>query len=365
VPRVNPPRTAPVAHAPARPSLAVRPQRPESPPGIALILAIAVLILAVLNLNIPYYAITPGPALDVFELIDIDGAETKKVDGQLLLTTVSLHPINIAEAIRGVFDEDYEVFSRSTFIPKGETEQDADLRSTEQMTESQQNAAAAALSFLKYPVKVTPLGVRVTELAETAPARDVLRRGDLIVGADTASVKKAEELVARIKAHKVGEDIVLKVKRGSQTLTVKTRTIARDGDINDPIIGVILETAPKIELPLAVDIDNPYDIGGPSAGLMFALGIVDLLDGSDLAKGRTVAGTGEIAPDGKVSPVGGVNQKVAGALHSEADIFLVPSIELGDACRRAHDMPVYAVDTLADAVRVLRDPAYAERRSCP
>lgn len=339
-------------------------RKPATPSGAALLAAILILIVSIFHLDIPYFAITPGPAIDVVELIEIGGAKTKPVSGRLLLTTVSLHQIKVAEAIRGWFDSSYEVLSWSTIIPSGETEKDADQRSSVQMQESHEHAAAAALSFLGYEVKKTWLGARVRDLAVGAPAEAVLRRGDIIVGADSKSVKRAEDLVAAIKRHKVGDHVVLKVKRGQSTLTVKTKTMARAEDPSEPIIGVVLDTVPRVDLPLAVQIDS-LDIGGPSAGLMYALGIVDLLDSADLARGRTVAGTGEISVEGVVKPVGGVTQKIAGAKKAGADIFLVPASELEAACASADDLEVYAVAALADAVRVLRDAQFAAGRACP
>lgn len=337
--------------------------RPAAPSGAALIAAFAILVIAIFNLHIPYFAITPGPAVNVVDLIDINGVRTKKVTGPLMLTTVSLHPIKVAEGIRGWFDSSYEVLSRSAIIPAGETEEQADERSTNQMTESHDHAAAAALSFLGYDVKVTQLGARVRELDEGAPAREVLRRGDVIIGADDSGVRRAEDLVGVIKRHKVGDSIVLKVKRGPRTLTVKTRTMARPDAPAEPVIGVFLDTVPRVELPLAIDIDS-LDIGGPSAGLMYALGIVDLLDASDLAHGRTIAGTGEISVEGEVGAVGGITQKIAGARRQDAVLFLVPANELGEACARAGDMQVVGVAHLADAVRALKDPSFAKARSC-
>ena len=358
--------TSATSHASTPRSARVAPARPgqNTPSGAALLAAVLIAIVAVINLNIPYFAITPGPAIDVVPLIDIEGAATKPVSGKLLLTTVSLHDITVAEAIRSWFDENYEVLSRSAIIPSGETEEEAEQRSTEQMSESHEHAAAAALSFLGYAVKITSLGARVREVEAQAPARLVLRRGDVIIGADAASVKRTEDLVGVIRSHEVGDEIVLKVMRGDEELTVKTKTVGREEEPAEPKIGVVLDTVPRIELPLAINIESG-DIGGPSAGLMYALGIVDLLDGSDLAHGRSVAGTGEISVDGTVMPVGGVTQKIAGARRQRADLFLVPAVELAEACSRAGDMEVYAVEHLSDAVRVLRDPAFAEKRSCP
>lgn len=339
-----------------------RRSRPGSPPGAALIAAVAVSIVAAFNLNIPYFAITPGPAIDVVELIDISSVETDSVSGRLMLTTVSLKKIRVAEAIRSWFDESYEVLSRSAIVPPGESDSEAEQRSVLQMRQSHENAAAAALAHLGYQVKVTHLGVRVSDFDTQAPAREVLRRGDIIVRADAAVVQRREDLNEVVSNHRIGDQVVLEVVRGDETLTLETTTVEREGE---PRIGVFLDAVPSVELPVAIDIDS-RQIGGPSAGLMYALGIVDLLDSSDLARQRAIAGTGEITLEGEVLPVGGIRQKLAGAADQGAEIFLIPAAEHEQACALASgDLDVYAVSDLRDAVRILSDPGYATERSCP
>lgn len=334
----------------------------QVPGGLAVISAIAILIVAVFNLEIPYFAITPGPAPDVIELIDISGAETQPVTGHLLLTTVSLKEIRVAEAIRGWFDSDYEIVSKSAIIPNGESVRDAERKTSEQMDESQEHAAAAALALLGYEVKITPVGARVIGVQPDSPALKVLHPGDVIVGADATPIHREEELRTVIRRHKVGEWIALKVRRGTSELAVRTKTIGNQDDPTKPVIGVFLQNVPLVKLPLAIDIES-LGIGGPSAGLMYALGIVDLLDSSDLAKGRTVAGTGAISLDGTVEPVGGIRQKIAGARHEGAELFIAPLVELREACSRAGDMPIIGVQHLKDAVAALKGaPVPAERR---
>ena len=346
------------------PTLAnARKQRQPVPGGAAIIAAVAIVIIAVFQLQIPYFAITPGPAPDVLRLIDISGVRTKPVTGHLLLTTVSLHEVRVAEAIRGWFDSNYEIVSRSAIIPSGETVQDAEQRTTLQMDESQEHAAAAALALLGYEVKITPIGARVAELVPGAPATKVLHRGDLIVGADAAQIRKSEELKAIISRHKVGDEITLKIVRGSDRITLKTKTAGNPEDPTKPIIGVLLDNVPSVKLPLAVDIES-LGIGGPSAGLMYALGIVDLLDSSDLTHGRTIAGTGAITIDGTVQPVGGIRQKVGAARSAGAQLFVAPLVELRDACSRAGDLPVIGVEHLKDAVAALRGTPVPPERMC-
>jgi PDZ domain-containing protein len=212
-------------------------------------------------------------------------------------------------------------------------------------------------------VKITSIGTRVVELSAGAPAETVLRRNDVIVGADESPIHKGEELRAVLARHKVGDTVVLKIRRGSSDVTVRTKTIGDPQDPTRAIIGVGLIDVPRVTLPLAVDIES-LGIGGPSAGLMYALGIVELLDSTDMTKGRTIAGTGAIELNGVVQQVGGVRQKVVAARGAGAELFIVPLAELKEACVRAGDMPVVGVQNLMDAVATLRGAKVPAARTC-
>jgi PDZ domain-containing protein len=324
----------------------------DHPHGVVALLAAGIAIFAILLLSVPYYSIAPGPAEDVFRLIEIDGASTTRANGRLLLTTVSLQEIQVADMIRSWFDDSYEIVSRSAVVPPGETDEDAARRTLEQMDESQLLASAAALKFLGYDVPVTNSGVRVQNVLQDTPAAASLERGDVIVGVDGRSITKIEEFVADINRHKVGDDVVLEVLRGDRKVSVKTKTVGRPENPVEPIIGIEPGDVAQPNLPLAIEIES-LGIGGPSAGLMYALGVVDLLDQRDLVSGRTIAGAGEISIDGTVTPVGGIRQKIDGAKHVGAEIFLVPDGQRGEACRVAGDLRVVVVNSLEQAVKKL------------
>jgi PDZ domain-containing protein len=212
-------------------------------------------------------------------------------------------------------------------------------------------------------VKITDVGTRVVDLVAGGPAAKVLKRDDVIVSADTSPIHKGEDLRTVLAHHKVGDAVVLKILRGSAAVTVRTKTVGNPEDPTRPIIGVVLTDVPRVTLPLAVDIES-LGIGGPSAGLMYALGIVELLDSSDMTKGRTIAGTGAIDLHGVVQQVGGVRQKVAAARGAGAELFIVPLAELAEACTRAGDMPVVGVQNLKDAVGTLRGAKVPAGRTC-
>jgi PDZ domain-containing protein len=248
-------------------------------------------------------------------------------------------------------------------VPPGQTSNDVQTHTTQEMSESQIFAAAAALRYLGYPVRTDPAGASVEDVTENAPAASVLHLGDTIVGIDGVTVRTSEDFRRAVLRHKVGETVSIKVMRGTQTIVVQTKTIPRPEAPDQPIVGVLLSDVPQVHLPVAVRIDS-LGIGGPSAGMMFAIGIIDLLSRTDIAHGRIIAGTGEITVDGQVRPVGGVQEKVAGAKHAHAQLFIVPTAESHEACAVRGDLPVYAVDTLKEAIQVLTDPRVAKTHAC-
>ncbi|MGH2758399.1 MAG: YlbL family protein [Actinomycetota bacterium] len=331
--------------------------------GAAALAATLILIVAILGVRVPYFALTPGPAQDVGRLIQIDGAKTTPVNGQLLLTTVSLHEIRVVEAVRGWFDPSIAVLSRSAIIPADSSEEEVEQRTNAQMEESHVLAGAAALDLLGYDVEIEPSGVRISAIDEDVPASEILRRGDVVVGVDGQPITQDEQLRAAVRRHRVGDVIGLRVLRGADTVDVSTTTVGLPEDPSIPAIGVHVETVPRVRLPLAIDIDS-LGIGGPSAGLIFAVGIYDLLDAADLTRGRVIAGTGEISIEGDVGPVGGIRQKVESARRQGAHLFVVPLAELDQACSVAKEMAVVGVEDLKQTIDVLRGSAGAAVRTC-
>lgn len=334
--------------------------RPSGPRRLFALVPAATLILALGNVNVPYFGVSPGPTRDVAGLIDIEGADTFPSEGRIFLTTVNLGPLRLGQVIRAWFDDSVEVIDRDLIIPPGQSPQQVDDENTRQMQESQAFAAAAALRLLGYDVKVTGSGARVLSVAIDVPAADVLRAGDVIVRADGTRVTRSEELVAVISRRKVGDEIPLRVKREGDEVELTVRTVERPDSDGEPVVGIVIETAiSDIELPLEIMIDSGR-IGGPSAGLMFALGIIDTLREDDITHGRTVAGTGVISPEGIVGAVGGVEQKVVAAQRAEADLFLVPIDEVEQACEVADRITVIGIRTLEQALGALAAPESAE-----
>jgi PDZ domain-containing protein len=220
------------------------------------------------------------------------------------------------------------------------------------MDRSEEVAAAVALRELGYDVTAEPAGALVAAVAAGAPADGKIQPTDVIVGVDGSPVKTPDDLRRLIAEHKPGEHVKLRVRSGGATRETSVGTVASPEEPKRPIIGVQVEQSADIELPVKVDIDLG-GVGGPSAGLAFALDVVEELRGN-VDHGLKVAATGEIQLDGAISPVGGIKQKVIGARRSGADVFLVPAGDNArEARRHAGDLRVIPVDNFRQALQAL------------
>ncbi len=305
--------------------------------------------------QIPYYSLGPGPAKDVSLLISVDGERTYPSAGSFFLTTVqvSSRPLTLFEALSGWLDPAVSLVKKELIVTPGLNDQQQDqLINALDMEQSKYSAVIAALHAVGIetpPVK----GVHVIAVAQGFPAAAALKPGDVIVTANGVAVRDVRTLVERIQSKPVGTKHTFEVLRGRERVAVSLRTIASPitGDRKVPIIGAAL--GPAFRLPLGVTLDS-QNIGGPSAGLAFALTIADVLIPEDLTRGHRVAVTGTIAIDGTVGLVGGVEFKVRAADHEGADVFLVPKAEVAEASAVDSDVMVIGVETLAEAIEALR-----------
>jgi len=220
------------------------------------------------------------------------------------------------------------------------------------MDRSEEIAAAVALRELGYKVEAKPQGALIVAVAGDAPASGKLQPTEVIVAVDGVPVSTPEDLRTQIAKRKPGEKVRLRVRAGGATRTVEVATIESPQEPGRPIVGIQVEQAAEIKLPLQVKIDLG-GVGGPSAGLAFALDVVEELRG-DVDRGLRVAATGELELDGAVAPIGGIKQKVIGARRSGVDVFLVPAGDNAEEARRhAGDLRVVAVESFRQALRVL------------
>ena len=248
--------------------------------------------------------------------------------------------------------EGSDVYPEHALLPSGTTEAERDHQNAIDMEESEKIASAVALKTLGYDVKIEPVGLRVATVFSDGPAAGRLKPYDTIVAVDDKRVLTTDELRAEIGKRQPGEPVELTVERNGKSVDVTVPTIASPENPPRPIVGIEVGQKANIELPIDVDIDLG-DVGGPSAGLPFALEVARML-GKNVAHGCEVAATGELALDGTVLPIGGVKQKTIGARRTGVDVFLVPvGDNAKDARKYAGDLPVIPVNSYQQALRKL------------
>lgn len=310
----------------------------------------ALLSIGVLAAPIPYVVLGPGPTVNTLgkekdkEVIQVTGQATSTSAGQLRLTTVGVQPdVKLLAAIAGWFSDDEAVVPRELIYPPGQTEEQVDERNAEDFAASQTSAETAALRELGYPVLVTVKAVR-----EDGPSAGALRAGDVITSVNGKPVTSAGTLTELIRAEPVGSQLAIGYQRDGASGTAPVTSREDDGQ---PRIGVEIEQRQPHPFELKIDL---ADIGGPSAGLMFALGIIDKIKPEDLTGGKIIAGTGTIDDEGRVGPIGGIPQKLVGAREADADAFLVPADNCAEAVRNPQPgLPMYRVGSLDEALAAL------------
>ena len=237
-------------------------------------------------------------------------------------------------------------------VPPGVSDQAVRRADLRQMSISQQVAAAVALRRLGYHVVAQPSGVIVDVVEVGSHAIGKLEPADVIVSVNSAPTLTITSLRAQLARVHPGGNVTLVVHRGGKAVTVTVATIADPSEPSRTIIGFQPEQAADIKLPVRVQISSG-DIGGPSAGLAFALEVMEKL-GRDVDHGYRVAATGEMLLDGTVAPIGGVKQKTIGAREANADVFLVPAGDNATQARRyAHGLRIIAVQSFPQALRAL------------
>jgi len=242
--------------------------------------------------------------------------------------------------------------SEKELLPPGTSENERDRQNFVDMERSEQIASAVALEALGYDVVARPRGALVVGVSSDVPAAAKLEPGDVIVAVDGVPVKTPDELREEIGKRKPGDTVRLTIRREGKSTDVTVRTVANPSDPSKPVVGISVDQDAKIELPLEVDIDLG-DVGGPSAGLPFALEIARQL-GRDITHGCKVAATGELALDGTVMPIGGVKQKTVGARRAGVDIFVVPAGRNAEEARTyAKGLRILPVGTFQQAFRAL------------
>lgn len=333
-------------------------------PGVLIAVGV-VLIAAVIAgsvVSVPYYELVPGQAMSVDQLITVPPSQAHALQGKVLLTDVGVNTLKLIQLIPASLDGNATIVSSGQLtgnLPVSEF----DAQGVVDMAESQLTADSVALRQLGYSVAEHDVGVTVYVIDPGSPAWTHLHVGDVVTAVDGVPTPNPDALVATVRRYHPGQTITLTV--GSimhptdvHPVSLTLSSLKESGKV-EPFIGIgdpkaaeipAMGTQPQYDFPFQISI-NSDNIGGPSAGLAFTLGIIDSLTGGRLTGGRTIAATGTIRPDGSVGDVGGVAQKTVAVENAGASVFLVPPQEYAVAQSKATPgLKVMSVATLAQAL---------------
>jgi PDZ domain-containing protein len=338
-------------------------------------LALALLVTAGL-IKVPYVLLTPGPAFSTIgevegqKFISINGAQTYQTEGDLFMTTVSefggpSEGIDVFQAIWGWLSPTQEVSPREAYYDESVTEEENRAQNVEAFSTSQTYAVGAALKHLDLPVLEN---VVVSSITEGTPAAGLLKAGDRIVSVDGISAATPKEVANLVRKRPVGSVLNFQIVRNGNELTIQVTSAAREDDPGTeededglPYVGIGLDM--QYQANFTIDFAQT-GIGGPSAGMMFSLGIVDLLTPGALTQGKQIAGTGTIDGDGNVGPIGGIVHKLQGAKNVGATLFLAPKLNCDEVVGNIPDgLTVVPVESLTTAVTAIND--YNAGKSLP
>ncbi len=303
---------------------------------VGLVLA-AALGLAGATVRVPFVALGDGPTFDVLgqqggrTIVDVTGpVPVFPTGGQLRMTTVSVtSQVTLLGAMALWVGGDRQVVPRESVYPTGQTRQEVDAENTRAFSQSETNAQDAALRFLGYPSTVA-----IGDVVPGGPAADRLLRGDRVLAVDGRPVATPQNVVDAVAPTAPGQTVTVRVARGGVPLDVPVVAAPRPSDAARGYLGVV--PTDQVDSPARISI-SLGDVGGPSAGLVFATAIVDKLTPGDLTAGRTVAGTGTIDATGMVGPIGGIRFKLDAARRDGATAFLVPAGNCEEAVAEAPD----------------------------
>ena len=312
------------------------------------------LVLAVVP--VPYIAWSPGGTVDLAgtnangePALQVEGLPTTPLNGEVRLTTVSQTRVDshvgLFEALFSHAMPHRDVLPRKFIYPAGKSDAEVKAKDLQLMTSAQADAVVAALRAAGQPVSELPMVIGVSL---SGPALNRLQPGDMITKVDGRAVQTVTDISTGIQAHRVGEPVVFTVERNGKEEMVTVTSVAAPNNPQQPYIGFRLGVGYRYSPTITYGIDP--NIGGPSAGLMFALAIYDLIVQDDLLNGRKVAGTGGISPEGTVHPIGGIQEKIRGAEKAGAQVFLVPEPNCNDLAGLTTSMELVKADTLREAI---------------
>ena len=322
---------------------------------VAAFLALAVAaVLAIVPL--PYAVMSPGPVTDTLgslgdqKIIDVAGEGQHPEKGKLFFTTVRVQGgpgtrVTAYDLLGAALDDSRDVYPQDEIFPPSSTRESVQQENAAEMEGSQQTAAAVAERALGHDV---PVSVLVAQVLKGSPSDGLIEADDVLVSVDGTPASSPEAVRTAVRAHKPGDEVSVTVRRAGSEVTVAPRAADTRGVAT---IGVVMSG--RYQLPIPVTI-HAGAVGGPSAGLMFSLGIYDVLTDGNLTGGASIAGTGTIADDGAVGPIGGIDKKMIAAQDAGAQLFVAPAENCAEVLSATPaGLTVVPVKTLDDTIAAL------------
>lgn len=308
-----------------------------------------------IKLTVPYAAQGPGPTFDTLAevdgepVVDIEGEPTLDTGGKLNMTTVSVRTnMTLAQALGRWITTDDTIVPVSQIFPPDVSEDEMRQVNEQAFVASEASATVAAMHYLGRPTLV-----QVHDVVDDGAANGILDAGDVVEKVDGTVVTQPGEVQELIRAKQPGEDVTITFQRDGRTQDAAVTLGENPHEKGQAMLGILMTSEPAGGLSVHYNLN---DIGGPSAGMMFSLAVIDKLTPGELNGGAFVAGTGTINEDGEVGPIGGIEHKIRGSRDEGAELFLAPKGNCDIVSRTdAGQMTVAAVSTLDDAVKAMED----------
>ena len=316
--------------------------------GVTLLIAAGALFV----LRSSDFLITPDKAKPLAGRVTVQGEKPSGPGGIYYVDVLVRRASLLERLLAPLRPEGAELLPERALVAPGQSDADRRRQSLRQMDRSEEIAAAVALKQLGYDVRASADGVIVDAVRSDVPANGLLQPSDVIVSAQGKRVRTPSDLRRLVGPLKPGTVVTIGVRDGAAAKTLRIKTVADPAGSKRALLGVAVSQSARITLPVKVNIDLG-DVGGPSAGLAFALEVMEEL-GRDVDRGYKVAATGELELDGSVAPIGGAEQKAIGARRAGVDVLLVPAGDNArDARRGADGLRIIPVDSFQQALRAL------------
>ncbi|HEX7662851.1 MAG TPA: S16 family serine protease [Pseudonocardiaceae bacterium] len=305
--------------------------------------------------QVPFVALGPGPTFDTLGSVDgtqvvtVSGHPTYPTSGQLRMVTVSLtDQVTLFGALGLWMSGKYALAPREDYYQPGESQQQVEQQNTQQFQQSQSNAEVAALRYLGYPVEV-----QAAQIVKDSPVASLIRPGDKVLNVNGKAISSVEDVYNSLTDTLPGQVVGLTVQTGTEAPRSFKVKLGSSSDRKQGFLGI--SPAANANTPFKVNI-SLANVGGPSAGLMFALAVVDKLSPANVTDGMSVAGTGEIDDLGNVSQIGGIPFKLVAARAAGATVFLTPAANCSEAESQVPaGLRLVKVTTLTSAIQALHD----------